>query len=89
MVEYFFICKLPAGALQFYLAAMVQALPVLRLKDWFWGLCLHYLLRNMGAILLAYQAELLVLTATAAAKQICRLSKLCFHNPWKPVPGLC
>lgn len=33
MVEYIFICKLSGGALQLYLAAMVQALAILWLKD--------------------------------------------------------
>ena len=83
MVEYFFICKLSAGALQLCLAAMVQALPILWLKGCSWGLRLHYLPRNMGAqgvSLLAHQAELPVLTATTAAKPICHLSKL-FSQP--------
>lgn len=84
MVEYFFIYKLSAAASQLYVAVVVRTLPVLWLKNCSWGLCLHDLPRNMGAqsaSLLARQAELPVLTATAAAKPICHLEQALLSQP--------
>lgn len=38
-----------------------------------------------GVTLLAHQVKHSVLVT----KPICHMSKLCFHSPWMPVPGLC